>query len=738
MRLIKNYVKPFVALALVCVIMLAGQAILELMLPEYMSRIVNTGLQKGGIQESYPEIIPADVFGVFGKFMSEEDRINYENSYVSLKDAANRAEVLETYPDADENAMVIDEKASDDQLSLLGAAFQKSTYSVYYMLSCNSLLNIDTTQINQKIDMTALKDSMSSLMAVSAEEIASANTATEDAQETLVQSINTVFIKGFYDAYGADLTKMQNGFIIKSGLAMLCLSAINVACTIGCGYVSSRIGAGVARDLRRDVFFKVTNFSSQEFNKFSTASLITRTTNDVGQIQMIVTMGLRMMLFAPVMGIGAIVMALRKSVSMSWIIALAVIVLLSLIAVLFSIAMPRFKKMQSLVDKLNLVTRENLNGMLVIRAFATQDFEEKRFDKANKELADNNLFVNRVTNLLMPAMNLIMNAATITIIWVGAHYVSLGSMPVGDMMAFMSYAMEVIMSFLMVSMMFMNIPRALVSANRIQEVLDTEIKISDCAQPVEISSESKGEITFDNVSFRYEGADGDTLEHINFTAEAGKTTAIIGSTGSGKTTLINLIPRFFDVTEGAVLFDGVDIRKLKQVELRDQIGFVPQKGVLFSGDIESNLRFGDEFATDELLQQALDVAQASEFVAEKEGGIKYAISQGGTNVSGGQRQRLSIARALVKKPAVYIFDDSFSALDFKTDAKLRKALNEYTGGATVIIVAQRISTIMNADKIIVLNDGQIVGIGTHKELLKNCETYLEIAQSQLSKEELEI
>ncbi|MBR4880078.1 MAG: ABC transporter ATP-binding protein, partial [Clostridia bacterium] len=468
------------------------------------------------------------------------------------------------------------------------------------------------------------------------------------------------------------------------------------------------------------------------------ASLITRTTNDVGQIQMIVTMGLRMMLFAPVMGIGAIVMALRKSVSMSWIIALAVIVLLSLIAVLFSIAMPRFKKMQSLVDKLNLVTRENLNGMLVIRAFATQDFEEKRFDKANKELADNNLFVNRVTNLLMPAMNLIMNAATITIIWVGAHYVSLGSMPVGDMMAFMSYAMEVIMSFLMVSMMFMNIPRALVSANRIQEVLDTEIKISDCAQPVEISSESKGEITFDNVSFRYEGADGDTLEHINFTAEAGKTTAIIGSTGSGKTTLINLIPRFFDVTEGAVLFDGVDIRKLKQVELRDQIGFVPQKGVLFSGDIESNLRFGDEFATDELLQQALDVAQASEFVAEKEGGIKYAISQGGTNVSGGQRQRLSIARALVKKPAVYIFDDSFSALDFKTDAKLRKALNEYTGGATVIIVAQRISTIMNADKIIVLNDGQIVGIGTHKELLKNCETYLEIAQSQLSKEELEI
>jgi len=519
---------------------------------------------------------------------------------------------------------------------------------------------------------------------------------------------------------------------------MLALSALNVACTIGCGYISSRVGAGVARNMRKDIFNKVTNFSSQEINKFSTASLITRTTNDVGQLQMIVTMGLRMMLFAPVMGIGAIVMALRKAVSMSWVIALAVICLLGLIAVLFSIAMPRFKKMQTLVDKLNLVTRENLNGMLVIRAFGTQDFEEKRFDKANKELTDNNLFVNRVVNLLMPAMNLIMNFATLTIIWIGSHKVALGAMPVGDMMAFMSYAMEVIMSFLFVSMMFMNIPRALVSANRIQEVMDTEIKIRDVANPVSLPEKPKGEIVFDNVSFRYEGAESDTLERINFTAEAGKTTAIIGSTGSGKSTLINLIPRFFDVTGGRITFDGVDIRQLKQTDLRDNIGFVPQKGVLFSGTIESNLRFGSEHAVKEALMEALDVAQATEFVSEKEDGIESEISQGGTNVSGGQRQRLSIARALVKKPPVYIFDDSFSALDFKTDAKLRKALNEYTGGATVIIVAQRISTIMNADKIIVLNDGEIAGVGKHRELLKNCETYREIAESQLSKEELEI
>ncbi len=738
MKIVKKYIRPFIAMALACVILLGGQAILELMLPEYMSRIVNTGLQKGGIENTYPEVIPADIFEVFAEFMSEEDAVNFENSYIPLKDAVNKDEILKDYPSAGENTLVIDENADKAQLKNLGKIFAKSTYAIYSLLYENGVLTIDTEAVNQKIDMSALAQQMNDLKNIDEEKAQQVMADADEAQETLVNSITTVFIKGFYDSFGADLTKMQNGFIIKSGLAMLALSAINVACTIGCGYLSSRIGAGVARDLRKDIFSKVTGFSSQEFNKFSTASLITRTTNDVGQIQMIVTMGLRMMLFAPVMGIGAIVMALRKSVSMSWIIALAVICLLGLIAVLFSIAMPRFKMMQTLVDKLNLVTRENLNGMLVIRAFATQDFEEKRFDRANKELTDNNLFVNRVVNLLMPAMNLIMNGATLTIIWIGSHKVALGAMPVGDMMAFMSYAMEVIMSFLMVSMMFMNIPRAFVSANRIQEVLDTETKIADPLHPVALAEKPKGEIVFDNVSFRYEGAESDTLERINFTAEAGKTTAIIGSTGSGKSTLINLIPRFYDVTGGRVTFDGVDVRDLNQTELRDKIGFVPQKGVLFSGTIESNLRFGDEFATEEALKEALDVAQATEFVEEKEGGIRSEISQGGTNVSGGQRERLSIARALVKKPPVYIFDDSFSALDFKTDAKLRKALNEYTGGATVIIVAQRISTIMNADKIIVLNDGEIAGIGTHKELLKNCETYLEIAASQLSKEELEI
>ena len=737
MKIIKKYIRPFIAMALVCVILLGGQAILELMLPEYMSRIVNTGLQKGGIEQTYPEILPVRTLEIFARYMSREDRELFTHNYIPLGALENKDEILKKYPEAPDNALVVSDKLSKEELDALGKAFAKSAYCIYEVYSRNDLLAIDPDDANQKIDPSILTEHKN-FFNFSDNEVNELMAAAEDAQETLVGSIATVFIKGFYDEMGADLTKMQNGFIIKSGIAMLALSALNVACTIGCGYLSSRIGAGVARDLRKDIFAKVTSFSSQEFNKFSTASLITRTTNDVGQIQMIVTMGLRMMLFAPVMGIGAIVMALRKSVSMSWIIALAVICLLGLIAVLFSIAMPRFKMMQTLVDKLNLVTRENLNGMLVIRAFATQDFEEKRFDKANKELTDNNLFVNRVVNLLMPAMNLIMNGATLTIIWIGSHKVALGAMPVGDMMAFMSYAMEVIMSFLMVSMMFMNIPRAVVSANRIQEVLDTETKISDPESPVALAEKPKGEIVFDNVSFRYEGAESDTLERISFTAGAGKTTAIIGSTGSGKTTLINLIPRFFDVTGGRITFDGVDVRDLNQTELRDKIGFVPQKGVLFSGTIESNLRFGDEFATKEALKEALDVAQATEFVEEKEGGIASEISQGGTNVSGGQRQRLSIARALVKKPPVYIFDDSFSALDFKTDAKLRKALNEYTGGATVIIVAQRISTIMNADKIIVLNDGEIAGIGTHKELLKNCETYLEIAASQLSKEELEI
>lgn len=738
MKLIKKYIKPFISAAIICIMLLAGEAILELMLPEYMSRIVNTGLQKGGIEETYPEVIPAEVFDIFAGFMSEEDAADYKNSYIPLKNALNKDEILEDYPDTPDNAMVIDENAGKSQLETVGNAFQKSAYAVYDVLSKNDTLHIDTESTNQKVDMAVLAKSISDLVQIDTAQKEAAMANADEAQTTLVNSIATVFIKGFYDACGADLTKIQNGFIIKAGLSMLALSAINVAFTISCGYIASRVGAAFARNMRKDVFSKVIKFSSQEFNKFSTASLITRTTNDVGQLQMIVTMGLRRMLFAPVMGIGAIVLALRKSVSMSWIIALSVICLLGLIAVLFSIAMPRFKKMQTLVDKLNLVTRENLNGMLVIRAFGTQDFEEKRFDKANSELRDNNLFVNHTVNLLMPAMNLIMNMATLTIIWIGSHKVALGAMPVGDMMAFMSYTMEVIMSFLFVSMMFMNIPRAFVSANRIQEVMDTEIKITDSENALSLPEKPKGEIVFDNVSFRYEGAEGDTLERINFTAKAGETTAIIGSTGSGKSTLINLIPRFFDVTGGKITFDGIDIRQLKQTELRDNIGFVPQKGVLFSGTIESNLRFGGEHVVKDALMEALDVAQATEFVSEKDKGIESEISQGGTNVSGGQRQRLSIARALVKKPSVYIFDDSFSALDFKTDAKLRKALNEYTGGATVIIVAQRISTIMNADKIVVLNEGEIAGIGTHSELLKNCETYREIAESQLSKEELEI
>lgn len=737
MRLFKKYLKPFAWAALLCILLLAGQAVLELMLPEYMSKIVNTGLQRGGVDETYPEIISKDAFDIFAKFMDDGEKVAFENCYISLKDAKNRDSLLKKYPNGQDDSLVIIKGTDSDVLKKAGDSFKRSAYCVYDVLSQNGALDINNKNVNQTVDILEVAGSPY-LKNIDENAVKEALSDADNAENTLVESVATVFIKGIYKSFGANLEKIQNGFILKAGGIMILLSLINVAFTIASGYTAGRTGAGVARNLRKDIFNKVMDFSSNEYNKFSTASLITRTTNDVGQIQMVVTMGLRMILFAPVMGIGAIVMALRKSVSMSWVIAIAVIVLLCLIVTLFRVAMPRFKKMQTLVDKLNLVTRENLNGIMVIRAFGTQSFEEKRFDGVNKELTDNNLFVNRVVSILMPAMNLIMNMTTLTIIWFGAKYISVGAMPVGDMMAFMQYAMEVIMSFLMVSMMFMNLPRASVSANRILEVLETENTIKNKEQPKHLVEKPRGEICFDNVSFKYEGADQNTLERVSFTAQAGKTTAIIGSTGSGKSTLISLIPRFFDVTGGKISFDGIDIRDLTQEELRDNIGFVPQKGVLFSGTIESNLKFGSEFASDDVVKAAIETAQAKDFIAEKEGGIKSAISQGGTNVSGGQRQRLSIARALVKKPAVYIFDDSFSALDFKTDAKLRRALNEYTGGATVIIVAQRISTIMNADKIIVLNDGEVVGIGTHEELLRNCQTYLEIAQSQLSKEEIGI
>ncbi|MCL2518629.1 MAG: ABC transporter ATP-binding protein/permease [Oscillospiraceae bacterium] len=538
------------------------------------------------------------------------------------------------------------------------------------------------------------------------------------------------FTSLFYKELGMDINKIQQDYIVVTGAKMLLLVLAGTLIAIVVGFFSARISASVAKKLRRDVFAKVSMFSNEEFDKFSTASLITRTTNDVHQVQMMIVMGIRILCYAPIMGIGGIIMALNKSLSMSWIIALAVILLLCVIALLYVIVVPKFKLLQKLIDKLNLISRENLSGLMVIRAFRNEKHEENRFGEANKNLADTNRFVQRSIAFMMPLMMLFMNTISLLIIWVGAHAIAASTIQIGDMMAFIQYAMQIIMSFVMIAMIFIMLPRASVSAVRINEVLNTELVIKD-KESVKKFETITGNIEFKNVSFRYTNAETDVLQNISFTAKAGETTAFIGATGSGKSTLINLIPRFYDVTAGEILIDGVDIRDVEQHALRDNIGYIPQKGILFMGDMESNIKFGKEDAETGEITEAVEIAQAKEFFD-----LTSPISQGGVNVSGGQKQRLAIARALVKKPPIYIFDDSFSALDFKTDSALRQALKQYTNDSTILIVAQRVSTIMNAEQIIVLDHGKIVEKGTHMELLKTCVEYREIAESQLSKEEL--
>lgn len=770
LKLTRFYRKYFIYL-LVAVLLLFSQAILDLELPNVMSEIVNNGIQKGGITEIAPKAISENGLTFMSAFMPEADKTLVADAYV--QNASETKDFAAQYPNADAATYLLRTDLSEEESLAVDTAFGKASYAFIHFaqamaeqqgegLDMGAMANEERASMDVSVMYDQLLPMLAQLQQAAATEltpemqamltpemVAQINVAKEafatideaiavaaTMPEMATQQTAAVFTKGFYTELGADTDAMQTNYILITGAKMLGLCVLVLICAVCAGYCLSRFGAGVARDMRSAVFRRVTTFTNNEMDQFSTASLITRTTNDITQVQMFLTMGLRMLCFAPIMGIGGLLMAVQKSVSMSWIIALALTVMLCLIGVMMSIAMPRFKKMQTLIDKLNLVTRENLSGMMVIRAFATQQFEEDRFDKANKDLNNNNLFVSRAMVMMMPIVSFLFSGITLLIIWVGGHQIAESNLQIGDMMAFMQYAMHVIMSFMFVAMMFVMLPRASVSAGRIAEVLNTESTVLDPETPKAMPEKAKGRVAFNNVSFRYKGADEDVLSDISFVAEPGKTTAFIGSTGSGKSTLINLLPRFYDVTQGSITIDGVDIRDITQHTLRQSIGYVPQKGVLFSGTIESNLLYGDETATQEVLAKAAEVAQATEFINKLDDAYQTNIAQGGTNVSGGQRQRLSIARALVKNAPIYIFDDTFSALDFKTDAALRAALKSYTENATVLIVAQRISTIMTAEQIVVLDEGRIAGIGTHAQLLKSCTPYREIAQSQLSEEEL--
>ena len=665
---LKRYLKPYWMLLICAVAFLFGQAMLELTLPNMMSDIVNVGIQQGGITEVAPKAISADGMALMQAFMSEEDRATAEEQYARVEDTSPYAQA---YPNLAAGDYILKENADT---TAADAAFSRAGYACVQVMQGLAAQNSAPAQGESAagLEVGQLAQLLPMLAQLPADTVQNAIQTAAAAPDMALEQTASVFTKSFYVQLGADTDAMQTNYILIKGLEMLGFTVLLTACAIAAGFCLARMGAGVGRDLRRDVFRRVTYFTTGELDQFSTASLITRTTNDITQVQMFLSMGLRMMCFAPIMGVGGLIMGLSKCVSMAWILLLALIVMLGVILVLFMVALPRFKKMQQFIDKLNLVSREHLSGLMVIRAFATQAFEQERFDKANKDLTSNTLFVNRAMVTMMPVMTLVMNGVSLLIVWVGGHQIAQSTMQVGDMMAFIQYAMQVIMSFLFISMMFVMVPRASVSAERVHEVLATRPSVRDKEQPRHLPQPVRGVVEFRDVSFRYGGADEPVLHHVSFTAKPGQTTAFIGSTGSGKSTLVNLIPRFYDVSEGSILLDGIDVRDVPQKELRAAIGYVPQKGMLFSGSIASNLRYGDEKASDEALRTACDVAQATEFVSGLPEGLDTYVSQGGTSVSGGQRQRLSIARALVKKAPVYIFDDTFSALDFKTDARLRR------------------------------------------------------------------
>jgi ATP-binding cassette subfamily B multidrug efflux pump len=744
LRLTK-YLKPYLLLILLAIALLFVQANADLALPDYMSNIVNYGIQQGGVVNAVPMAMRQTEMNKLVIFMSADDKSTVLADYTLVDTSSpDYAKYLADYPDlANEPIYVLRQidKAETDKLNpIIGKALvvvsflQQAMANPTQAAALGQSMGFDLSKIPPGADIFSL------LSQLPAAQLSQITTAIDQKFATLGDSMITQMavgsVKSEYDALGMNTNNLQTSYILHIGLLMMLLTLLSGTCTIAVGYLAARTAAGAARDVRRHVFERVENFSSTEFDKFSTASLITRSTNDITQIQMVIVMMMRMVFYAPIIGIGGVIRAIGKSANMWWIIALAVVVLLGLILTVFSIALPKFKAIQSLIDRLNLVMRENLSGMMVIRAFNMQSFEEDRFDKANKDLTKTLLFINRVMVVMMPVMMLVMNGVMVLIIWVGAHQVANSSIQVGDMMAFMQYAMQILFAFLMLSMMFIILPRASVSGDRIAAVLETEPVIEDLQTPKQFPEPFKGTVEFRDVSFRYPGAEEDVLHNISFTAQPGQTTAFIGTTGSGKSTIVSLIPRFYEVSEGAVCIDDIDIREVAQHDLRNRIGYVSQKSSLFSGTLETNLRYANENASEDELELAADIAQASEFINSKPEGLQAEVAQGGMNVSGGQKQRLAIARALVKKAPIYIFDDSFSALDYKTDAALRKALKENTGSSTLLIVTQRIATIKNAKQIIVLDEGRIVGKGTHQDLMKGCEVYRDIALSQLSKEEL--
>ena len=722
---------------LLCIGCVFIQSQSELALPDYMSKIVTNGIQAGGFDSPVADVFSDETFKHLLVFADDEQKKTIESSYTYTSYVNLKDNFKEEFPKL-KNAYVLNDLSKDEKSQLESALIKP-------MLMVSSIDSMDKNSKEYQERFGNLPAGMDIYQVFS---MMDANTKKEMTKkiDTQIDAMDesTMLIAGGngvkteYLALGADVDSIQTRYILSSGLIMLAIALLGSVAAMISAFLSSRVGAGVARDLRKAVFEKVESFSNTEFNKFSTASLITRTTNDITQVQMLMIMLLRIVLFAPMMGVGALYKAITHSTSMTWIILLILLVISGVLFVLIKVVMPKFKIIQSLIDRLNLTMRENLSGVLVIRAFGNEKHSEDRFDRANDDLTKVNLFVNRAMATLMPIMMFIMNIATVLVVWVGAQQLDLGNIAIGDMMAFIQYAMHIIMSFLFIAMIFIMIPRASVAAGRVYEVLSTDLSIKDPDDAKEFNASQKGLVEFKDVTFQYPGAHEAVLSHISFTAEPGKTTAFIGSTGSGKSTLINLIPRFYDVTEGSVTIDGVDVRDVKQHDLRELIGVVPQKGVLFSGTIRSNLQYGAHDASDEELSEVIRIAQAKEFVDDKPKGLSEEISQGGTNVSGGQKQRLAIARALAKNPEILIFDDSFSALDFKTDAILRKELSKLTEKTknTVLIVGQRIASIMDADQIIVLDKGKIVGKGTHKELMETCQVYQEIAYSQLSKEEL--